>query len=67
MLNRIAWRFSSVEEIGIHHRSHGAEVVTRTLQFNGYMRMEPSLIPRFQEGEREARARELLDEPTMNL
>jgi hypothetical protein len=36
-------------------------VTQKTTRFNGYLGMDPSLIPQYQEGEREARARQMLD------
>jgi hypothetical protein len=40
------------------------KVVTRGSQFSGYLGMDPSRIPQFQEGEQEPRARKLVDETT---
>ena len=37
-------------------------VITQSAWFKGYKDMDPSLIPQFEEGEREAVARKLLDE-----
>ena len=37
-------------------------VITQSAWFNGYKDMDPSLIPQFEEGDREAVARKLLDE-----
>ena len=36
-------------------------VVTQRKSFNGYLGMDPSLIPQFEEGEREAHVRKLLE------
>lgn len=51
-------RFSSVGEV------IDAEfmVVTQGKRFNGYKGMDPSLIPQFKEGPREAVVRQMLDE-----
>ena len=37
-------------------------VITQSAWFKGYKDMDPSLIPQFEEGDREAVARKLLDE-----
>lgn len=42
-------------------------VITRSARFKGYKDMDPSLIPQFKEGEREAVGRKLLDEEGVSL
>lgn len=45
------------EELGVNYM-----VITQSARFQGYKDMDPSLIPQFEEGEREAMARQLLEE-----
>jgi hypothetical protein len=45
------------EELGVDYM-----IITQSARFQGYKDMDPALIPRFEEGEREVTARQLLEE-----
>ena len=42
-------------------------IVTQSARFHGYKDMDPKLIPQFEEGEREAIARKLLEEEGLSF